>query len=85
MNLKLKIKMNSTPKRKNISIEEKYEIIQDKQKGMSTKEIAEKYGHSASTISTITNPANSKKVIDALQAGFGHYLQDNSWRSWICK
>ena len=61
--------MNSTPKRKNISIEEKYEIIQDKQKGMSNKEIAEKYGHSASTISTITNPANSKKVIDALQAG----------------
>ena len=64
-----KNKMSSTPKRKNISLEEKYEIIQAKQKGMSTKEIAEKYGHSASTISTITNPANSKKVIDALQAG----------------
>ena len=36
---------------------------------MSTKEIAEKYGHSASTISTIKNQDNSKKVIDALQAG----------------
>jgi len=61
--------MSSTPKRKNISLEEKYEIIQAKQKGMSTKEIAEKYGHSASTISTITNQRNSKKVIDALQGG----------------
>jgi hypothetical protein len=64
-----KNKMSSTPKRKNISLEEKYEIIQAKQKGMSTKEIAEKYGHSASTISTITNQENSKKVIDALQGG----------------
>ena len=42
--------MSSTPRRKNISLEEKYEIIQAKQKRMSTKEIAEKYGHPASTI-----------------------------------
>jgi hypothetical protein len=28
-----------------MSLEEKYQIIQAKQKGMSTKEIAEKYGH----------------------------------------
>ena len=41
-----KIKMSCTPKMKNISIEEKYEIIQAKQKGMSTKE--------KSTKSTVT-------------------------------
>ena len=36
--------MTSTPnKRKNISLEEKYEIIKDKQKGMSVKSLAEKY------------------------------------------
>ena len=34
-----KIMMSSTPKRKNISIEDKYENIQKKQKGMSTKKI----------------------------------------------
>ncbi len=44
--------MSSTPRRKNISLEEKYEIIQAKQKGMSTKEIAEKYVQPASTISS---------------------------------
>jgi transposase-like protein len=38
--------MTSTPnrKRKNITFEEKYEIIKDKQKGISVKELIEKYG-----------------------------------------
>ena len=40
-------------------------MTQAKQNGMSTKEKAEKYGHSPSNISTITNPENSKKVIYA--------------------
>jgi len=63
--------MTSTPsrKRKNITFEEKYEIIKDKQKGISVKELIEKYGHSSSTICTITNAENTKKVLDALQAG----------------
>ena len=43
--------MTSTPsrKRKNITFEEKYEIIKDKQKGISVKELIEKYGRSSST------------------------------------
>ena len=46
----------STPnKRKNISIENKYEIIILKSNGTNNKVIAEKYGLSESTISTITN------------------------------
>ena len=62
--------MTSTPnKRKNISLEEKYEIIKDKQKGMSVKDLAEKYNYGASTICTITKAENAKKVLDALQSG----------------
>ena len=62
--------MTSTPnKRKNISLEEKYEIIKDKQKGMSVKDLAEKYKYGASTICTITKAENAKKVLDALQSG----------------
>ena len=42
--------MTSTPnKRKNISLEEKYEIIKDKQKGMSVKDLSEKYNYGAYT------------------------------------
>ena len=47
--------MTSTPnKRKNISLEEKYEIIKDKEKGMSVKDLVDKYKYGASTICTIT-------------------------------
>ena len=60
--------MTSTPirKRKNITFEEKYEIIKDKQKGISAKESVKKYVHSSSTI---TNEENTKKVLETLQAG----------------
>ena len=62
--------MTSTPnKRKNISLEEKYEIIKDKAKGMSVKDLVDKYKYGASTIYTITKGENIKKVLYALQSG----------------
>ena len=61
--------MTSTPnKRKNISLEEKYEIIKDKEKGMSVKDLVDKYKYGASTICTITKGENIMKVLDALQS-----------------
>ena len=40
--------MTSTPnKRKNISLEEKYEIMKDKEKGMSVKDLVDKYKYGA--------------------------------------
>ena len=49
----IKMSFNPFSKKKKKFIEEKYEIILEKQKWMSIKKIAEKYGHSASMISGI--------------------------------
>ena len=62
--------MTSTPnKREDISLEEKYEIIKDKEKGMSVKDLVDKYKYGASTIYAITKGENIKKVLYALQSG----------------
>ena len=61
--------MTSTPnKRKNISLEEKYEIIKDKEKGMSVKDLVDKYKYGASTICTITKGENIKYYMHCNQA-----------------